>query len=381
MKSITLRPLSSLPVLCFVLSGVSAFAGTINVQWIGTVQPYLWSTAAGWSGGVVPNNSGGNSYNVTLLVRGAPVTADISPNISSLMVGRGSWLIGGTGQTLTTGSLDNDADIQLGISNQGLPAPNSTLNVSGNLNNRDFGDINLSNSARLTVGGTLSNTGGVFVGNNISPAQLNAQHYIQTARLSGPGGSFTAIYTGSTMSMTDAVISGGTLFLGGGTMNGDLSMEGGTYATGGFLPYGFVCGCSSILNGNFSATSSSTYSESILSGVQGSAPGPLAVSGDADLAGTLDLNFCNFYGCVSFPDGATINLMSYAAETGQFNSIEWAGLYPNQTVTLNYGPHELDAIVHGRPLPEPSSFFLMGAGLLAMAFGLRRKLALYSSGT
>jgi hypothetical protein len=47
--------------------------------------------------------------------------------------------------------------------------------------------------------------------------------------------------------------------------------------------------------------------------------------------------------------------MSYAAETGEFNSFEWTGLFPNQTVSLNYGPHELDAVVHGRPLHEPAS--------------------------
>jgi hypothetical protein len=78
------------------------------------------------------------------------------------------------------------------------------------------------------------------------------------------------------------------------------------------------------------------------------------------------MDFVRCYGCISFADGTTINLMSYAAETGQFNSFEWTGLYPTQTVSLNYGSHDLVAVVHGRPLPEPASFFLMGTGIVAL---------------
>jgi hypothetical protein len=138
-------------------------------------------------------------------------------------------------------------------------------------------------------------------------SDVSTQHYIQTGTIVGTnvlGSSQTRIFNDATMSVTDAVISGGTLFLVGGTMNGDLSMEGGT-----FDPDCFPYGCFSILNGNFSVSSSSTYLQRIFSQATSS---HLAVSGDATLAGDLDLSFFSCksfglgFGCVNFPDGATI---------------------------------------------------------------------------
>lgn len=71
--------------------------------------------------------------------------------------------------------------------------------------------------------------------------------------------------------------------------------------------------------------------------------------------------------------------MTYLAETGQFSTIDFRGLGlgPGQTVTLDYGPTELDAVVHGQapPLPEPTSLFLMGTGVLALGCRFRRKFA------
>jgi hypothetical protein len=343
MKSITLRALSSLPVLYFVLSGVSAFAGTINIQWL-SLAGGNWSTAADWSGGVVPNNSGGNSYNVTLPSYTPEIVLDMSATISSLVVQPAPnsslfpLLFGAIGQTLTTGSMDNAGHVIF----------DGDLNVGGNLNNMDELEEH-----SLTGGGTLNNTGDFRVD---SSAQV--KHLIQT------GSSGSTLHPGSTLSVVDAVVSGGFFEL-AGTMNGDLSMGSGTFDTEDSGAGCYVC--SGTLNGNFSASSSITYRETIAQ----SAWSHLAVSGDATLAGTLDMDFVP----AKFVDGTTFNLMSYAAETGEFNTFDWAGLYPNQTVTLNYGPHGLDAILHGRPLPEPASFLLMGAGLLAMALGLRRKLA------
>jgi hypothetical protein len=351
------------------LAGLNAFAGTINVQWINTVGNPVWSIAANWSGGVVPNNSGGNSYSVTLPAGAAVSLYDISPVISSLVVEDNAELFNESftcpiyctfGQTLTTGSLDNAGFIWVAYAG-------NRLNVSGNLNNTGQMRIG-SGSLNVTVGGVLSNAGAL----DADVAQFSAQHYIQTG-----AGSHTQIFNGSTMSVADAVVSGGIFALADSTMNGNLSMEGGTFDT--YVP--FCLNCSSILNGNFSISSSSTYVENIF---VKRTPANLAVSGDADLAGTLNLSFfsCNSFGsgCVNFPDGTTINLMSYAAETGQFNSFQWGGLFPNQTVSLNYGPHELDAVIHGRPLPEPASWLLMGTGIVALLLFSGRGLAISRPG-
>ena len=101
--------------------------------------------------------------------------------------------------------------------------------------------------------------------------------------------------------------------------------------------------------------------------------GYVVVSGDASLAGITDLVF----GGGKFHDGETFEIMTYLAETGQFGTIDWMGLGPDQTVTLEYGPTELDAVVHGSPLPlpEPFSLLLTGTGVVVLAYRFRRKFA------
>jgi hypothetical protein len=76
-KLFSLRRGISRLAIALALAGISALAGTINVQWIGDIGN--WNTAADWSGGVVPNNRGGNSYSATLPV-GAVSLYDISPS-------------------------------------------------------------------------------------------------------------------------------------------------------------------------------------------------------------------------------------------------------------------------------------------------------------
>jgi hypothetical protein len=109
--------------ICLVVFGilfaVTSVAGSVtHVAWIGPTGMGgngNWSTAADWSGGVVPNNGGGITYAV-LLPQSCGffcrVTFDISPTIDSLTTQPGAWLNSPLTaprptETLTTGSITN----------------------------------------------------------------------------------------------------------------------------------------------------------------------------------------------------------------------------------------------------------------------------------
>jgi hypothetical protein len=54
-----------------------------------------WSTATDWSGGVVPNNGGSNTYNVSISNGSAEtVTLDVGVTISDLTLGTSETLLG-----------------------------------------------------------------------------------------------------------------------------------------------------------------------------------------------------------------------------------------------------------------------------------------------
>jgi hypothetical protein len=93
------------------LVGVSALAGTINVSWTDSSGTGNWDTAGNWSDGVVPNNSNGTGYNVTLpsrLPNGSTeyyVSDDGSQTIDSLTVDANAGLVTTYGSLGMTGNI------------------------------------------------------------------------------------------------------------------------------------------------------------------------------------------------------------------------------------------------------------------------------------
>jgi hypothetical protein len=219
-----------------------------------------------------------------------------------------------------------------------------SVNVTGDVTNSGVAEL-----GNGSIGGTFNNIGRGLV-DGFGFGNLSAAHYVQT-------GNHTEALVEGTWNVPDARVNGGSFWL-FGTMNGNLQVAGATF--------GPQRSENSVLNGNFTIDSSSTYQENFFEGF-------LAVSGDASLAGTMHIIF---YG-PQFRDGETIPVMTYLAETGQFGTIDFRGLGPGQTVTLEYGSTELDAVVHGQapPLAEPTSLFLMGTGVFALACRFRRKFA------
>jgi hypothetical protein len=144
-----MKTLSSRIVL--VCLAVLLFAGASYSQTqINGAASGNWSSTASWSPATVPNNSGPNTYNVTLLSSPAVnITLDISPTIDSLTLDSGSILSTDAGTTLTTTSVTNGGDIELYNGN--------TLTVNGSMTNSLYFDLD--KGSKLVVTGNLTNSG------------------------------------------------------------------------------------------------------------------------------------------------------------------------------------------------------------------------------
>ncbi|MGI8820869.1 MAG: hypothetical protein ACR2ID_08400 [Chthoniobacterales bacterium] len=133
------------PAACAVLALLhSASAVTFESSFVGPNNG-VWSNAANWSPNSVPNNGGGNLYNVTV---GQDVIArlDIDVTINNLTLGASSGRVFGTDHNLTmTGTTSMGAGNRLDV------VSSSAAAVKFNLNN-------LANFS-----GTTLNSGGYFV--------------------------------------------------------------------------------------------------------------------------------------------------------------------------------------------------------------------------
>ena len=112
-----------------------------------------WSNTASWSPATVPNNGGGNTYDVTLLSSPAVViTLDINPTIDTLTLDSGSELTTNAGTTLTTTGLTNGGYINFGNGN--------TLTVNGATTNT--GEITLYNASKANFNGNFTNSSSFY---------------------------------------------------------------------------------------------------------------------------------------------------------------------------------------------------------------------------
>ncbi len=155
----------------------AALGGTVNSSWDGGTGN--WSAAGDWTPTTVPNNGGGNVFNVTIDSGGTDnVTLDISPTIASLVLGgsTGSSTLAnksGTAETLTiTGALTVNTTGSL------LFANGSTVTAGANSTN--FGLIDLEQASKLSITGNLSNSG-----------------MVETNRSNGTGGANILTVTGA----------------------------------------------------------------------------------------------------------------------------------------------------------------------------------------
>ena len=133
----------SLGILLFVVASYGQ-ATQINGAASGN-----WSNTASWSPATVPNNGGGNTYNVTLLNSPAvTITLDINPTIDTLTLDSGSELTTDAGTTLTTTGLTNGGVVNF--------ANGNTLTVNGATTNTN--EINIAGASTANFNGNLTNS-------------------------------------------------------------------------------------------------------------------------------------------------------------------------------------------------------------------------------
>src|SRR3984957_7081942 len=219
--------------------------GQTNSTWNGGTGN--WSTSTDWTPNQVPNNGGGNTYNVTIDSGGTDVvTLNQSATINSLVLGgvTGSASLqnlSGTAENLSvtgamsinqtgTLTLDNGSILTVGGNSSSAGSLDleggSSLTASGNFTNFggqfDVGMQSSSISSNATVTGTFTNTvGQIVLGGTGGQGVLTVGKLINTGGVDIEGGSKLVIENSGTLTNTTDAFnigtqnSAGTLVIGG----------------------------------------------------------------------------------------------------------------------------------------------------------------------
>src|SRR5271169_4088343 len=254
-----------------------------NVTWDGGGGN--WNTPGDWSGGVVPNNGGGRTYNVTISNGEAEtVSLNLNATVSDLTLGSLATLQSVAGDSLSIasgGTLSNSGTLMFNTAgsnitvgtggrliNNGtieLDASGETLKVTGTTTNASGASITIEGGSAATFTGNVTNSGtfttGFSGGNNtvtVTGTFTNASG--ATLALDGSGdaanlnalsnsGSVT-IATGATLNLTGGgqgitdVAQGSVL-----TVQGTLDVKNGSTFTNGLANLTSVEGTLNLDNG------------------------------------------------------------------------------------------------------------------------------------
>ena len=296
-----------------------------------------WSGTSSWNPAVVPNNGGGNTYDVTLLNSPAvTITLDISPTIDTLTLDTGSTLQSDTsiaGTTLTTTGVSDDGKIQLSNGN--------TLTVNGAMTVGTTGYFDLDRASTLVVNGSLSNSGQFFTNaqslnagpNTVTVAGIFANNAGATARIG-------FVSTTANVMNVATLVNNGSLYINSGATlnltnqpNGVTDVAQGSALTvygslnagtaNGFAKLGSVEGALVIGTGQtFTDTpGSGTLTTSSGSGLDLEFGTKMTVSGNLSNAGQLDvgLNQTGFANTLTVT-GTFTNSASGVVSIGAFSS-------------------------------------------------------------
>jgi hypothetical protein len=245
-------------LLVAMSAGVLRLQAQTAVNWTGSGNGN-WNTGSDWSGGVVPNNGGGKTYNVTINPGPSEtVTLNLNTTISDLTLGTAATLQSAAGDSLTIasgGSLSNSgtlffntsgSNITVGsggtLTNNGtldLEASRETLNVTGTTTNGSGADLTIEGGSAATFTGNVNNSGtfatGFSGGNNtvtVTGTFTNAAGSAMDLYGSGDVVSVNAlsnsgtldVYTGATLNITGGgqgitdIVAGSSVTL-AGTLN------------------------------------------------------------------------------------------------------------------------------------------------------------------
>ena len=311
-------------IFIFAASLFSAQAQT-GVNWNGGSGN--WSASADWSGGVVPNNGGGKTYNVTIGNGTAEtVTLDLGVTISDLTLGTSATLqssgnnsltiaSGGTftnSGTLTFNTGSNVLTIQSGgtLNNNGgmtFTGVGSGLKVTGNTTNSASGTISLSGGSTSTLTGNVTNSGSFTTGFSGGSNLVTA-----SGTFTNNSGAQLNLETSGDVLNVNALSNSGTLGIGSGAT---LNITG-----GGNGVTDVVAGSTYDITGNFNVKNSTTTTSALakLTSVEGAltlnAAPTLTIT---PIGGTLTISNT---GTFSAEGGMTLSLTGNVNNSGVFET-------------------------------------------------------------
>src|SRR5277367_3479542 len=209
-------------VITLVALAVFACGGTALAQTTVTTNGTTgsWVDPGTWTGGVVPNNNGGNTYNVQILNTPSTVTISLDGTtaitVNDLQLQSGSALNALSGANLTLSTLENSGTFTTGL-NSSSSSNTSDVSVSGDVMNNGSLTLNGTNgiNATLTVGGTFTNNGSLSVFGTGNQVAINALNNTATGSLTiGAFSGATINITGGGLGITD-IASAASVDIGG----------------------------------------------------------------------------------------------------------------------------------------------------------------------
>ena len=306
MKSLLAVRMAAILLVLTSVGGIDSQAQTA-VRWSGT-SGGNWNTASDWSGGGVPNNGGGKTYNVTISpATGQTVDLNLGVTVTDLTLGAtsgsdvtlqsvasdsltiaaaGNLTIDSTGilRFNTTGS---DITVASGgtLTNEGtleMEAAGETLKVTGTTTNASSATLSIEGGGAATFTGSVTNSGmfetglsggsnavtatGAFTNNAGATLELGGTGDVMKVSTLSNSGTLN-IATGATLDITGGgqgltdIVAGSNLAL-----DGTLNVVNGTVSTNGLAKLTTVAGTLNLNNGQTTAVTPSGGTLTIVSG-------------------------------------------------------------------------------------------------------------------
>jgi hypothetical protein len=340
--------------------------------------------------------AGGSLHGTSTLTSGLlKWTGGDMAGTGTLTIGPGaSLIVSGAGNRLLLRGDGNGSGGRT-IENRGLMVVDNSGNLLGNdgaqIVNRVGGIVDLRNDASIAHGGggnvpTFTNEGTLAKTAGTGTSTI-AIPFLNTGNIVVSSGSlaFTSTFSNAGGSMTLAngasVATSGTLDLGTAPLSGSGTITAAAVTAGGLVSPGSSPGTLTI-TGNLTLLNTSHTLIELSGSTQGSDYDFLSVGGTGTLAGNLQLSFLNGFHW-TMPANSTFTVLTAAGGlTGAF-----ANVAPGQrliiadgtgSLQVNYGTGSLFAansvvLSNFIPIPEPSTYALLGVGSALVLLSLRRR--------